>query len=642
MSTSLHNFLKGDASVGDATSVGQGWNPESSGPYVGIVKGNKDPTRMGRLRVYIPTLAKTVDPTEQQLITCEYLSPFYGAKGSRYTDGNSTEFEATQHSYGFWGVPPDLDTRVLVIFAEGKSDQAYWIGCIQDPYTNHMVPGIASSENTWDKRTGGAGNRSSAGVDKIKTYGSTEVPSAELNRSNLNALQNGDYESIPKAIHPFVEILKSQGLSADKIRGTTTSSARRESPSQVFGISTPGRKDTSKTKKPVGTSESTATDYVTRNAGHTFVMDDGDENGDNQLTRIRTASGHQLLMHASAGVVYLANGSGDSWLEFTQEGKIYVYAENGMSLRAGGDFNLHSDKDITFHARNDIKFTAESNVVVNAEKTASIMGKDNVLVRSEGGAVRTAGLTGISSYTPGTQLHGAGGRIDLAGSQVHFNSVGANSSWGPVWMTPESMNIATQEEANDVDLTALLLQANTADTKTTVPVNELVTHEPFIRVANSVSGGKRPWEYGTAGKADKLKVNEWKKLSQTPGTPEYMAQELRNKKGKIADNQFKADLRDFEKTKVASGVTKNKLTDIQTKDDFISNYNEVYGVDTVKLNEKKTQTTREVKTGFKGWLNKWVLGPKTKITETVDRTKGYKKKISNTGVSQGATGDDDF
>ena len=38
MSTSLHNFLKGDASVGDATSVGQGWNPESSGPYVGIVK----------------------------------------------------------------------------------------------------------------------------------------------------------------------------------------------------------------------------------------------------------------------------------------------------------------------------------------------------------------------------------------------------------------------------------------------------------------------------------------------------------------------------------------------------------------------------------------------------------------------------
>ena len=98
----------------------------------------------------------------------------------------------------------------------------------------------------------------------------------------------------------------------------------------------------------------------------------------------------------------------------------------------------------------------------------------------------------------------------------------------------------------------------------------------------------------------------------------------------------------FEKTKVASGVTKNKLTDIQTKDDFISNYNEVYGVDTVKLNEKKTQTTREVKTGFKGWLNKWVLGPKTKITETVDRAKGYKKKISNTGVSQGATGDDDF
>ena len=32
-----------------------------------------------------------------------------------------------------------------------------------------------------------------------------------------------------------------QGLVQDNVRGTTSSSARRESPSAVFGISTPGR-----------------------------------------------------------------------------------------------------------------------------------------------------------------------------------------------------------------------------------------------------------------------------------------------------------------------------------------------------------------------------------------------------------------
>ena len=31
-------------------------------------------------------------------------------------------------------------------------DQAFWIGCVQDPVTNHMIPGIAASEKTWDKK----------------------------------------------------------------------------------------------------------------------------------------------------------------------------------------------------------------------------------------------------------------------------------------------------------------------------------------------------------------------------------------------------------------------------------------------------------------------------------------------------------
>ena len=46
-----------------------------------------------------------------------------------------------------WAVPPDVDTNVLVIFARGQKSQgnAFWLGCIQEPLTNHMVPGLASS-----------------------------------------------------------------------------------------------------------------------------------------------------------------------------------------------------------------------------------------------------------------------------------------------------------------------------------------------------------------------------------------------------------------------------------------------------------------------------------------------------------------
>ena len=151
---SLHNYLKGDASTSKAPGADKSWTGTNPGPYLGIVKGNIDPTRMGRLKVHIPSLAKTSDPAENQLITCEYLAPFYGAKGGKYAKGAGTEFEDSQHSYGMWMVPPDLETKVLVIFAEGKMKQAYWIGCVQEPYTNHMMPGIASSTNTNDALDG--------------------------------------------------------------------------------------------------------------------------------------------------------------------------------------------------------------------------------------------------------------------------------------------------------------------------------------------------------------------------------------------------------------------------------------------------------------------------------------------------------
>ena len=137
----LHKYLKGDASTPKAPGSVQDWSQNNAGPYLGVVKNNVDPTRMGRLGVWIPSLSKTSDPSENQLITCEYLAPFYGAKGAKYAKGAGTSYTDSQHSYGMWMVPPDLETKVLVIFAEGKLEQAYWIGCVQDPYTNHMTPG---------------------------------------------------------------------------------------------------------------------------------------------------------------------------------------------------------------------------------------------------------------------------------------------------------------------------------------------------------------------------------------------------------------------------------------------------------------------------------------------------------------------
>jgi len=483
---SLHNYLKGDASTSKAPGGDKSWTGQNPGPYLGTVKGNIDPTRMGRLKVQIPSLSSTSDPSENQLITCEYLAPFYGAKGGKYAKGAGIEYADSQHSYGMWMVPPDLETKVLVIFAEGKMEQAYWIGCVQEPYTNHMMPGIASSTNTNDLGDSGFEGPDAGELESKKTkYGSENVPSGELNRNRQGALQNGNYESIPKPIHPFAETLLQQGLSADDVRGNTSSSARRETPSQVFGISTPGRKDTTTTKENVGTKDSGAKDYVTRKTGHTFVMDDGAEDGTNQLTRLRTASGHQLLMHDTEGVVYLANGSGKAFIEMDRDGTVSVYSDGGINLRSGRDFNLHSDMNINFHAKGAINFTSEANVALNAEGYVFAMGDKGIMNSSQKGSVRNYARDGITSFTDGTQLHGAGGQIHLAGLQVHMNSIGASSTWGPGWLNPDAIGIKVTKGLIDIDDDNALAQGkpNKIDTRTTV--TDFVTHEPYDRQSST-------------------------------------------------------------------------------------------------------------------------------------------------------------
>ena len=499
---SLHNYLKGDASTSKAPGGDKSWTGQNPGPYLGTVKGNIDPTRMGRLKVQIPSLSSTSDPSENQLITCEYLAPFYGDKGGRYAKGAGIDYADSQHSYGMWMVPPDLETKVLVIFAEGKMEQAYWIGCVQEPYTNHMMPGIASSTNTNDALDGTfSGPEGGLQQDKKSKYGTTNVPSGELNRNRQGALQNGNYESIPKPIHPFAETLLKQGLSADDIRGNTSSSARRETPSQVFGISTPGRKDTTKTKENVGTKDSGAKDYVTRKTGHTFVMDDGAVDGTNQLTRLRTASGHQLLMHDTEGVVYLANGSGKAFLEMAKDGTISVYSDGGINLRSGRDFNLHSDMNINFHAKGQINFTAEANVALNAEGYIFAMGEKGIFNSSQKGTVSTYARDAITSDTTGSQLHGArGGSIHLAasgrgrtGGDIHFNSTSPSDKWGPSWLKPDSdyvrIKVSGGEAGDDAEIDIdddqpfINGKVNKRANKTTV--TDFVTHEPYGRTSST-------------------------------------------------------------------------------------------------------------------------------------------------------------
>ena len=181
---------------------------------------------------------------------------------------------------------------------------------------------------------------------------------------------------------PATETLIAQGLIRDEIRGTTSSSARRETPSQVFGISTPGPIDYEGQKtnrresinrhgkiyKDSGDEFDFSNVAHSRLGGQIFVMDDGTpaiREGNttktpiqNELIRLRTRSGAQLLLHNSEELVYITNNNGSAWIEFTADGKIDVYAKDSVSFHTANDFNFRADRDINMEAARNINIKA--------------------------------------------------------------------------------------------------------------------------------------------------------------------------------------------------------------------------------------------------------------------------------------------
>jgi GH24 family phage-related lysozyme (muramidase) len=350
----------------------------TSGIYEAIVVSHLDKNYMGTLLVDILRSSSSNALPERvgTSIEARYLMPFYGTTHRDATTPNDG-YSATQKTYGMWMVPPDVGTRVLVVYVEGIS-RCYWIGCIPDQYMNFMVPdGRASTELTTDITPDNLrGNKLPVGEYNKKIAGDREI----LDPTRMRKPYNKD----------FTQILEVQGLLGDENRGTTTTSARREVPSSVFGVNTPGPLDKrdGAPRSEQGQAEYKANVFSNRLGGSSFVMDDGDDKflrkttadagppeyvnkeagetgGDptvphNELVRIRTRTGHQILMHNSEDLIYIGNGRGTTWIELTSDGKIDIYANDSISVHSDQDINFTADRDVNIEAGRNINMNANS------------------------------------------------------------------------------------------------------------------------------------------------------------------------------------------------------------------------------------------------------------------------------------------
>jgi hypothetical protein len=446
----------------------RGGNPSESGPFLGIVKNNIDPTRSGRLQVYIEAFGDGGKDDNSKWVTVRYLPPFYGATSAESAKTGDGKYPGNQNSYGMWFTPPDLGVTVICIFVNGDRSQGYYIGVVPQDGINHMIPAIGAEENYI---TDGANQ--SAYFAKAPL-----LPVTEIN-SNNNKIDNaGRFFDQAKPVQSAIAATYfQQGVAKDPERGPIRSSAQRESPSAVFGISTPGtaiyqgglKPSDARKKLNSGTTKPADMAVIGRVGGHTFVMDDGDIDGNNQLFRLRTSKGHQITMNDTGNFIHIMNGNGQTWIELGTEGTVDVYSTNSINLRSQGDVNIHADRDINMFAGGEFRVKAGKNINMEATVDTAIQAQKNVYLVSKG----YVGMKADGSLT--IESKGATNWKSSGAIKMNGSSIDLNSGSGASVVTPPAMQMKSLDDTK--------FNASTGWEKKTGALQTVCsrapTHEPY-------------------------------------------------------------------------------------------------------------------------------------------------------------------
>lgn len=393
-------------------------------PKFGVVKDNIDPLRCGRLRVYVEGMSGLNPDDADSWITVQYMSPFYGQTLATASNSGYGDFKTNTHSYGFWTQPPDIGTTVVLLFINGDPNYGVWIGSIPEPAHLQMVPAIGAA-------IPGVKIVPNAG-EAEKLGGATRLPAVNVNSNNTEWMRSTRFLTEARPVHSYnASILFQQGLIRDPLRGVIGSSAQREAPSRVMGISTPGRPIyaggyTDENIAKTVTNDKTPPEslkVISRRGGHSLVMDDGDIIGRDQMIRLRTALGHQILMSDDGQCLFIIHSNGKSWIELGKEGTIDMFSTNSVNIRTVGDLNLHADNNINMFAKNAINMSTETLTTESSKDTrmrsggdytAQVVGKYTVKV---GGAMSMAS-TGEGSYYSDSTMYINGKRINLNTGQA--------------------------------------------------------------------------------------------------------------------------------------------------------------------------------------------------------------------------------
>lgn len=406
------------------------------GIYVGTVKAIDTEFRSGRLYVYIPGFSSGNLQNPSSFPAVTYASPFLGRTLGLDTKAYGT-FDLYGQTYGMHFPLPDIGSEVLCCFPDGQRQYGYWFACVTNKLSKNMVPDIGAIS--------GKLLMPESVPSELKEYININqnYPVGEINEELQENIVKDWYFKDQRPLHlPRIIQLWNQGLDADEQRGILTSSAQRDAISNVYGFITPGRPINDPGKNPAilggirtrNLNETLAkqNEVTARLGGHSFVLDDGDFQGNNNLIRLRSGAGHQIILNDKEGFVYISTSTGKNWVELTKDGKILIYSQSDIAVRTQGSLQIHADEKINFHA-SEINFNATEKFNIQAPYfNVNALNKADIY----SGTLNLQGKATILSSSMATQIKSSG-PISISGSLINLNSDNPGASIRPPPQIPK-------------------------------------------------------------------------------------------------------------------------------------------------------------------------------------------------------------
>ncbi len=352
-------------------------------PYftVGQVMDTNDPEQMGRARVRCAKYGDKLTKDIGDLPWALPVSPLAGVMthGLRGTEQKTVDAPV---AYGMWNVPK-IGSYVVVGCVDGDKSKRFYVGGLHPQFLANTLP---HGRFIWNKAAQSGnhpeGPLSSDEVPIEPLYGNItqqfQLPTGEdtLDRRALGTptdprIGNAEYASRGADMQASaLDKTKDQDLRnspgndvVDHTPGQTIEYQKVDGGVRKIlgpGYSIDQIEPTEKYGPETGSVNYDSHNYSWTTPGfHSLSMND---RFDQCRIRIRTTSGHQILMDDTNERIYVSTAGGQAYIEIDKVGNIDIFSEKNISTHAKGDINFYSDKSIRIQAVEDVHIRADREI----------------------------------------------------------------------------------------------------------------------------------------------------------------------------------------------------------------------------------------------------------------------------------------